>query len=136
MSSGYRPSTISSIIPLASNEHGVELNYIRSNTDNSSIKSNTSLSSVISNSINNFYRKIRKKLDYLNVEERGIDRVLSQDRTDLTILNTAMIWVTYLTLVENENEGEGNDVRAISTSIRYHDIFTFGESMENPLRGI
>jgi hypothetical protein len=42
------------------------------------------------------FQKFVKKLDFINVEQRGIERILPEDRTDSTIINTAMIWVRHL----------------------------------------
>jgi hypothetical protein len=39
------------------------------------------------------FKKIVKRFDCLNVEKRGIERILPEDRTDSTTINTAMIWV-------------------------------------------
>ncbi|CAF0973216.1 unnamed protein product [Rotaria sordida] len=61
--------TISSIVPSASDEHGIELNSTRTNSKNDGFAC-------------------------LNVEKRGIERISPEDRTDPTIINTAMIWVS------------------------------------------
>jgi hypothetical protein len=83
-------------VPGASNEHAVELNYIRTSSDNASIGSNTSSSHKKYNSIMSRLQEIVKKVDCLNVEQRGIDRVLPEDRTDSRIINTGMMWVSNL----------------------------------------
>jgi hypothetical protein len=93
MPSGHRKATISSIVPLTFNEHGVELNYIRRNGDNYSISSNTSSSHGKNNNTTSRFQKIVEKFDCLHVEKRGIERISPEDRTDSTIINTAMIWV-------------------------------------------
>jgi hypothetical protein len=93
MSDGHHSEIISSIVPGASNEHAVELNYISTNSDNHSIDSNTSSSHRKGNFIMSRFQEIVKKVDTLNVEKRGIDRVLPEDRTDSRIINTGMIWV-------------------------------------------
>ncbi|CAF1407601.1 unnamed protein product [Adineta steineri] len=95
MPSGHRTATISSIVPLTSDEHEVELHSIRRNSDNQSINSNTGSSHGKSNSNDKSrWKKFLKKFDFLNVEKRGIQRVLPEDRNDSTIINTAMIWVS------------------------------------------
>ncbi len=96
MSDRHHSESISSIVPGVPNEHAVELNYIGTNSDNHSIGSNTSSSHRKCNSIMSRFQKIVKKVDCLNVEKRGIDRVLPEDRTDSRIINTGMIWVRNL----------------------------------------
>jgi len=96
MSDRHHSAIISSTVPGASNEHVVELNYIRTNSDNHSIGSNTSSSHRKCNSIMSRFQEIVKKVDCLHVEKRGIDRVLPEDRTDSRIINTGMIWVRKL----------------------------------------
>ncbi len=96
MSDGHHTSTVSFIVPLAANEYGVELNDIRRSSDNDSIGSNTSSSHGKHNSVVKRFQKIVNKFDCLNVETRGIERVSPDDRTDSTIINTAMIWVRNL----------------------------------------
>jgi hypothetical protein len=88
MQDGLRTAT-----SLSSNGHEVELSYISTITNNHNISSNRSLFRGKSNSIKNRFEKILKKIDCLNIEERGIERVSPEDRTDLTIINTGMIWV-------------------------------------------
>ncbi len=91
------PTTIvSSIVPVASNEHEIEHSDIRTSGDDDSIGSNTSSSHKKSNSIMNRFQKIVKKFDFINVEGRGIERILPEDRTDSTIINTGMLWVRNL----------------------------------------
>ena len=41
----------------------------------------------------NISKIIRKKCDFIDVEQRGIERILPEERTDRTILDTTMIWV-------------------------------------------
>jgi hypothetical protein len=96
MLNGDCTSRIFSIGSIASNEDEVELGYIDTSNDNQNIGSNTSSSHGKSNPIMSPFEKIVKKFDCLNVEKRGIERVLPEDRTDLTIINTAMIWVRNL----------------------------------------
>ena len=91
-------STIPSSIPSSSNEHEVELSYVGTSTDNYSIGSNTSSSHGKYNSITRCFQKIVKKMDCLNIEKRGIERISPEDRTDSKIINTAMIWVRNLLL--------------------------------------
>jgi hypothetical protein len=118
MPDGHRTTTISSIVPLASNEDGVELSYIDTSNDHHSIGSNTNSShGKISNSITSHFQKIVKKFDCLNVEERGIERILAEDRTDSTIINTAMIWVRNR-LVQNISCGwSANSACAVKSSM-------------------
>jgi len=87
------------VTSLSSNDNRIELSYISRINDNYSIRSNQSYSRGKSNSIKNYFQKIIKKLDCLHLEKRGIERVSPEDRTDPTIINTAMIWVTNLLLV-------------------------------------
>ncbi len=54
---------------------------------------NESVSPEKSNSTLNRFQKILRRFDCLNIEQRGIERVLREDRTDSTIINTAMMWV-------------------------------------------
>ncbi len=95
MSDGYRSQEINSTTPLIDKEYGNELTPIRRNDDNHSIAPNDISSDENSNSIRSRFRKIFKKPDYLHVETRGIERVLPEDRTDLKIIDTALLWVTY-----------------------------------------
>jgi len=95
MSDGYRSQEINSTTPLIDKEYGSELTPILRNDDNHSIAPNDISSDENSNSIRNRFQKIFKKLDYLHVETRGIERVLPEDRTDLKIIDEALLWVTY-----------------------------------------
>lgn len=90
MQDGLRTETTSS-----SNVHAIELSYIGRINDNHSINSNTYPPDENSNAIKNHLKKFIKKMDCLGVEERGVERVSPADRTDPTIINTAMIWVIY-----------------------------------------
>ncbi|CAF3377448.1 unnamed protein product [Rotaria sp. Silwood1] len=94
MLNDHRIPTVSSIVSLASNEHEIELDSTRTHNDNQSIGSNTSSSRRKCNSIMNYFHKISKRFACLNVEKRGIERILPEDRTDPTIINTAIIWVS------------------------------------------
>ncbi len=80
-------------LPLATNEHGVELSYIPMDGDNSSIRSNKNSLHDKCNSMSGYFEKIVKKISCFNVEKRGIERISPEDRTDSTIINTGMIWV-------------------------------------------
>ncbi len=93
MLDGNCTSKRSSIMSIASNENGVELSYIDKSNDKQNIGSDTNLSHEKSNGIMSPFQKIVKKLDCLKVEKRGVERILPEDRTDSTIINTAMIWV-------------------------------------------
>ena len=95
---GHRTSTVSSIVPLTSNEYGVELNSTRRHSDNHNIDSKTSSSNSNekSNPVTNQFLKIVKEVYSTNIETRGIERISTEDRTDLKIINTAMIWVRYI----------------------------------------
>jgi hypothetical protein len=104
MSNVHRTSTISSIKPLNSHEHGVELDFIGTSDDSHSIISNTSSSHGKHNSIRDYFRKVVKIFDCLNVEHRGIERVLPEDRNDSTIINTAMMWVRDLLVNLNRTD--------------------------------
>ena len=90
---GHRTATISSIVPFASDQYGVELHTFDGNSNNHSSGSNKSSSDAKPNSITKRFQKIVGKFDFLKVEKRGIDRILPEDRTDSAIINTAMIWV-------------------------------------------
>ncbi len=96
MSDGHGAPTIYWIVPLTSNQHGTELSSICRNNDNQTIPLNRSSSHDESNTVRSRFQKIVKKFDFLNVEQRGIERVLPEDRTDSKIINTAMIWVIYI----------------------------------------
>ncbi len=87
-------SRISSNASPASDKNRIELSYIDTKCDNQNIDSNKTNSMYEkSNSIMISFQRILKKFDCLHVEKRGIERVLPEDRTDFTIINTAMIWV-------------------------------------------
>jgi hypothetical protein len=58
--------------------------------------SNQNCSHEKSNCVMSCFKNLLKMFKLINVEERGIDRILPEERTDSTILNTAMIWVTHL----------------------------------------
>ena len=88
MLDGHLTSTIFPVVPLTSNEYGIELNSIRKHSDNQNVDSNEK-----SNPTTNRFLNILKKIYSTNVETRGIERVSSEDRTDSKIINTAMIWV-------------------------------------------
>jgi hypothetical protein len=66
------------------------------NTDEYNIQLSTSSAYEERNSILKRFQKIVKKFDCLNVETRGIERILPEDRNDSTTINTAMIWVRNL----------------------------------------
>ncbi|CAF3279993.1 unnamed protein product [Rotaria sp. Silwood2] len=71
----------------------IELNDIPTNIgEQQCIDSNKISSHEKCNSIKNWWHKATKIFACLNVEERGIERISSEDRTDVTIINTAMIW--------------------------------------------
>ena len=93
MSNSHGAGKVPHIVPSASSEHAIELGHIPTTSDNHSIGSSMSPSPGKCNSITSRFRKIVKIIDCLKVEKRGIERISSEDRTDLTILNTAMIWV-------------------------------------------
>jgi hypothetical protein len=80
-------NNILGIVPSSSNEYGIEL------SDKYNIELNTTSSYGKRNSIMKHFQKIVNKFDGLNIEKRGIERVLPEDRNDSTIMNTAMIWV-------------------------------------------
>jgi hypothetical protein len=86
-------STVSSIIPVPSNEYKVELKSIRRNNNNDRIHSNKISSHEKSNNVTNRFKKILKQFYSMTVEERGIERISTEDRTDSKVINTAMIWV-------------------------------------------
>jgi len=96
MSDGYRSQEINLTTPLIDKEYGNELTPIRRDDDNHSIAANDISSYENSNSIRSIFGKIVKKFDYLHIETRGIERVLPEDRTDLKIIDTALLWVTYI----------------------------------------
>jgi hypothetical protein len=75
MLNSHRIAKISPITGLALNEDVTEINYSR-------------------------FKNLLKIFDLINVEERGIDRILPEERTDSTILNTAMIWVRHFHFCE------------------------------------
>ena len=96
ISNVHYAARISSIVASDSNEHAVELYSIERTSDNHSIESKRSFSHERSNSVPSRFQTIVKNFDFLNVEKRGIERVSPNDRTDSTIINTAMIWVRSL----------------------------------------
>jgi len=96
MSDGYRSQEINSTTPLIDKEYASELTPILRNDDNHSIAPNDISSYENSNFIRSRFDKIFKKFDYLDVETRGIERVLPEDRTDLKIIDTTWLWVTYI----------------------------------------
>ncbi|CAF1275706.1 unnamed protein product [Rotaria sp. Silwood1] len=95
MSQNHRIVTVSSMRHLASIDQDIELNNTPTNIgETQCIDSNKISSCEKCNSVTNWYHKTAKIFACLNIEERGIERVPSEDRTDLTIINTAMIWVS------------------------------------------
>ncbi|CAF3126609.1 unnamed protein product [Rotaria sp. Silwood2] len=87
--------TESSMRYLTSINQDIELNDIPTNIgEQQCIDSNKISSHEKCNSIKNWWHKATKIFACLNVEERGIERISSEDRTDVTIINTAMIWVS------------------------------------------
>ncbi|CAF2843236.1 unnamed protein product [Rotaria sp. Silwood2] len=90
----HRITTISSIVSLASNENGIELNDTRTSNDNHSIGLHTSCFREKCNSITSCFHQLVKRLACLNLEQRGSERISPEDRTDLTIINTAIIWIS------------------------------------------
>jgi hypothetical protein len=93
MPDNQRTSTISSIVPLTSNEYGVELGSIRRNSDNQNVDFNKCSSDEKSNNVSHRFKKILKQFYSMNVEKRGIERISAEDRTDSNVINTGMIWV-------------------------------------------
>jgi hypothetical protein len=94
MLDNHRPSITSSTVPLISTEDGIELNPIRN--DYHSIDSDRNSSQGKADSVGSRLQQILTKAWLFNVEERGIERILPENRTDSRIFNTAMIWVKYI----------------------------------------
>ncbi len=80
-------------MPPYSNEYAIQLSDTYTSSNKHNIDSDTSSSCEKSNSVMKNFKKIVKRFDCLNVEKRGIERILPEDRTDSTTINTAMIWV-------------------------------------------
>ncbi|CAF0974111.1 unnamed protein product [Adineta steineri] len=93
MQNNHRIEPMSTDISSTYNQSGIQLNYIRTIDDNHKISTDASLSDVKYNSITNYFQKIFNQCHCLHVEKRGIERILPEDRTDLRIMNTSMIWV-------------------------------------------
>ncbi|CAF3957990.1 unnamed protein product [Adineta steineri] len=93
MSNGSRTTTISSIAPLTTNDYGDEINSLHKNSTDHIVTLTRNSSHGKSNSICSRLAKVVQKYNFVNVEERGIERVLPQHRTDSKIINTGMIWV-------------------------------------------
>ncbi len=89
-------TTVPACLPLPSNEYGVEFNYISTDSNNDHIDSNRPSFHTKCDTAISRIEKFMKKNSHFHVEKRGIERISPEDRTDLTILNTAMIWVRNL----------------------------------------
>ncbi|CAF0757942.1 unnamed protein product [Adineta steineri] len=92
MQNNLQISTIFPAESLVSNQHEVELSGIRMNNDNYTIKSKRSLSCGKCNWFTKFLNTMLKKYNCIDVETRGIERILSEDRTDCKTINIAMMW--------------------------------------------
>ncbi|CAF3890391.1 unnamed protein product [Adineta steineri] len=93
MRNNYRIEPMSTDISSTFNQSRIQPNYIRTIDDNYNISIGASLSCEKYNSIKNYFQKIFKRCHCPHVEKRGVERISPEDRTDLTIMNTAMIWV-------------------------------------------
>jgi hypothetical protein len=93
MPDGQRTSTVSSIVPLTSNEYGIELSSIRRNSDNQNVDFNKCSSDEKSKHVTHRFKENLKQFYSMTVEKRGIERISTEDRTDTKVINTAMIWV-------------------------------------------
>lgn len=83
-------------MPSTLREADINFDLTRSTNNYSSNDSNTRFIDKKNNCITGCFQKIMKLLAYLNIEERGVERISPEDRTDTTIINTAIIWVTKL----------------------------------------
>ncbi|CAF0804903.1 unnamed protein product [Adineta steineri] len=92
MQNNLQISTIFPAESLVSNQHEVELSGIRMNNDNYTINSKRSLSYGKCNWFTKFLNMMLKKYNCIDVETRGIERILSEDRTDCKTINIAMMW--------------------------------------------
>ncbi|CAF0713109.1 unnamed protein product [Adineta steineri] len=92
MQNNLQISTIFPAESLVSNQHEVELSGIRMNNDNYTINSKRSLSCGKCNWFTKFLNMMLKKYNCIDVETRGIERILSEERTDCKTINIAMMW--------------------------------------------
>ncbi|CAF0939628.1 unnamed protein product [Adineta steineri] len=92
MQNNLHISTIFPVESLVSNQYEVELNDIRMNHDNYTINSTTNLSCGKFKSFTKFLKTMLKKYNCIDIETRGIERILSEERTDCKTINIAMMW--------------------------------------------
>ncbi|UJR11219.1 hypothetical protein I4U23_015400 [Adineta vaga] len=82
-------STIFPIVSSISKNYEIELTGIRLNKNDHIMSSNSNITGEKCSLI----MRTLKKFDCLNVETLGSDRILPENRTDSTIINTAMMWM-------------------------------------------